>query len=321
MSVDLSKLIARKTYFVPVKTSGLFETISRQLLPSDMWLGGAERTRSGCFITNYREKYARLSVAREEKPMKEKHFAAKRREYDKNPFKCHSKVQEWVLNNVPSELSYVVMEERADGSIVDVTCKPMLYFKITRRIDYELSDLQDVRIRGEEFLDQVFIGGLGGKEVRQVKDVSASELLINDIHHRQITERIYKMLQGATTCVLLMGWVGTELLPKLKELTNVGVTVRAITHKPSELKAPVPRGVQKGYTELTKLIGLSNVSVNPLLHGRGIIVDNKAMVGSMDFNAHSLSGGHVEFALYTEDVDIVRILRSYFDKMFKPLKK
>jgi phosphatidylserine/phosphatidylglycerophosphate/cardiolipin synthase-like enzyme len=196
-----------------------------------------------------------------------------------------------------------------------------MYRKIIRGLTREESDLQEIRLACEEFLDDVFIGGIGGKEMQEVKEVSRWEFLINDTHVRQITERIYEMLSKATTCVLFFGWFGTELIPKLKELKDSGLTIRAITHKPAERKAPAPEEIQKGYAELTALLGLNNISTNSLVHGRAIIVDNKALVGSMDLNAFSLSGEHVEFAIYTEDPSTVRSLRAYFEKIFKPLKE
>jgi phosphatidylserine/phosphatidylglycerophosphate/cardiolipin synthase-like enzyme len=118
-----------------------------------------------------------------------------------------------------------------------------------------------------------------------------------------------------------MGWVGTDCLPKFKELKTAGITIRAVTHNPNERKAPVDPDIQKSYSELVDILGLENVSVNRLLHGRALIVDNKALIGSMDLNSDSLSGEHIEFAIYTEDVDVVRSLRAYFEKMFKPLKE
>jgi phosphatidylserine/phosphatidylglycerophosphate/cardiolipin synthase-like enzyme len=129
------------------------------------------------------------------------------------------------------------------------------------------------------------------------------------------------MLANATTCILFIGWFGTECIPKLKELKDAGLTIKAITHKPGERKGPAPEEIQKGYAELATLLGLDNLSVNPLVHGRAIVVDNKALAGSMDLNAFSLRGEHAEFAVYTEDPFTVRSLKAYFDKVFKPLNE
>lgn len=321
MSVDLSKLIARKRYLVPIKASELCDKLLAELNVDDFWSIGARHSKSADLSLNYKEVYARGSVALEGKPMIETNFVLKRVEFDSNPLKCHTFAQENRLNESPAQIMYIVLEERMDGCIVKAICKPMLFFKIVRHISYEESDFQNVHIQCEEFLDHIFIGGLGAKEIPEKAEVNRWELLINDVNNRQITDRVYEMLRDATTHVLLMGWVGTDCLPKLKELKNAKVAIRSITHKPSESKSPVPADIQKGYAELIDLIGLSNVSANSLLHGRALLVDNKALIGSMDFNSHSLSGEHIEFAIYTEDVHTVRSLRSYFENMFKPLKE
>lgn len=322
MSVDLRKLIAKKTYLVAMKSSKICKKLLNELNATPYsWRLKTKLSRSATFGLNYKEHYAFASLAYDGKRRTKENLALKRAEYDMDPIKCTTFVQQQFLDEIPVELMYIVLEESVAGCIVKAICKPILYFKIVREIPYQESDPQNIRIRCEEFLDHIFIGGLGAKEISEETKITRWELLINDINNRQITERIYEMLRDATTCVLMMGWIGTDCLPKLNELKNAGVTIRAVTHKPGEFKASPPKDIQKGYAELIKLIGLNNISVNPLLHGRALIVDNKALVGSMDLNAYSLSGQHVEFAIYTEDVDTVRRLRSYFESMFKPLKE
>jgi len=321
MSVDLRKLIAKKSYLVTIKASEICEKLLEELRKDDYWLIKATRPKSATFALDYKEKYAYISVALEGKPMIEMNFALKRAEFESNALKCYALVHQTSLNEIPTELMYIVLEERIDGCIVKAICKPMLYFKIIRHVPYPESDLQNIRIESEEFLDHIFIGGLGAKEIQEKVEESRFELLINDVNNHLMTERIYEMLKDATTCVLLMGWVGTDCLPKFKELKTAGITIRAVTHNPNERKAPVDPDIQKSYSELVDILGLENVSVNRSLHGRALIVDNKALIGSMDLNSDSLSGEHIEFAIYTEDVDIVRSLRAYFEKMFKPLKE
>jgi len=322
MSVDLRKLIAKKSYLVAIRASEICEKLLSELnVPYSFWRVESKRLKSATFGLDYKENYAFSSVVCEGKPGTEMNFALKRAEYDSNPLKCYTFVQQYTLNEIPAELMYIVLEESVAGCIVKAVCKPMLYFKIIKHIPHEESDLQNVRIESEEFLDHIFVGGLGAKEISEKVEVSRFELLINDVNNRQITERIYEMLRDATTCVLLMGWVGTDCLPKFKELKTAGITIRAVTHNPSERKAPVDPDIQKSYSELVDILGLENVSVNRSLHGRALIVDNKALIGSMDLNSDSLSGEHIEFAVYTEDVDVVRSLRAYFEKMFKPLKE
>jgi len=324
MSVDLTSLIAKKRYLIPLKACDLCQALLKQLNVGDDWVTSANRPKSSGFKLDYPHLYARVTLSQEEKPLTPENVKSKMKKYLTNPFDCWDLVQRVSSDHRPAEVSYIILEERTDECVTDVRCIPMLYYKVARQLEDRSPDkmlTQDVRIQSEEFLDEVFIGGLGGKEIAQRKESVVWELMINDVSKHQVTGKIYEMLEDAASSVLLMGWVGTELIPKLKELKDVGVSIKAITHKPSERKAPVSGAIQKGYTELVKLVGLENVSVNPLLHGRAIIVDNKALVGSMDFNAHSLSGEHIEFAIYTEDVVVVRSLRTYFEKMFKPLKE
>jgi hypothetical protein len=321
MSIDLTKIIAKKNYLVPVKATDLCSKVLEQLRVGYYWEVEAQRPKSAVFRMDWKEQYVAIKTLRKGKKETKEIEEAARKEYEEDNLRCAGVVQEATVENTPVIVSYIITEDRADGCTIEATCKPALYIKIVREIKYAQVDLQDVRIRGEEFLDQIFIGGLGGKEIREVVEVSRWELLINDTHTRQITERIYEMLNKATTCVLFFGWFGTECIPRLKELKEAGLTVKAITHKPAERKAPAPEEIQKGYAELIKLLGLDNVSVNPLVHGRAVIVDNKALVGSMDLNAFSLSGQHIEFAIYTEDPSTVRSLRAYFEKLFKPLKE
>ncbi len=321
MSIDLNKLIARKKYLVPVKSSDLWQATLKQLNVADLWVVRRWYPRSATFSMGYKETYARYTLAQEGKPRTDENIATKKTEYETAPVRCTTMVQETITNNTPVELHYVISEERADSCIVSAICRPMLYYKIVRQVPHEISDLQDIKLRGEEFLDEIFVGGFGSKEIQEVKTETPWELLINDARNRQIQDRVYEMLKGATTSVFLIGWIGTDCIPKIKELKDAKITVKAITHKPAEFKSPVSQELQKGYTELISLIGLSNVSTNPLLHGRALIVDNKALIGSMDFNAHSLSGEHIEFAIYTEDAVSVRKLRDYFETTFKPLKE
>jgi hypothetical protein len=321
MSIDLSKLIARKKYLVPFKSSDIWQSTLKQLNVTDRWAVRRWHPRSVTFGLNYVEKYPFFMLAQEGKSRTDENTAAKKAEYETNPLKCQTIIQEATTNNTPEELHYIISEEKVDSCTVNAICRPMLYYKIVRELPFGTPDLQDIRLRSEEFLDEIFIGGLGSKEIQEATTEIPWELLVNDARNRQIQDRVYEMLKGATTSVFLMGWIGTDCIPKIKELKDAKITVKAITHKPGEFKSPTPQELQKGYTELTSLIGLDNVSTNPLLHGRALIVDNKVLVGSMDLNAHSLSGEHIEFAVYTEDTATVRKLRDYFETAFKPLKE
>lgn len=321
-TIDLSKLIARKTFFIPNKSSVVSGVLLKQILLRDpTWTIAVERPRSGEVRWNYPERWARTSLLEKGLHWTDSNLDKQRAEYGKSPIERIVELFRKVIYNVPCEVHYVITEETKEGCICQTTCIPALYEKITRRIEIACDDArsQDARLRCEEFLVDIFVGGLGGKEIVERREVTRWELLINDIDCRHITERVYQMLEQAVGEVSIMGWVGTGCLPKLKELRSKGVTIQAVTHKPSELKSPVPKDIQQGYTNLVKILGKMNVSTNRQLHGRAIVVDNKALIGSMDMNAHSLSGEHKEFAVYTEDADTVRKLRTYFREIFVPL--
>lgn len=70
--------------------------------------------------------------------------------------------------------------------------------------------------------------------------------------------------------------------------------------------------------ESISIIEKDHISLKPEFHGRAIVVDNKALIGSMDLDSYSLTGTRIEFAAYTEDPKIVRSLRNYFNQIFIP---
>jgi len=323
-AVDLKKLIARKKFFIPVKSSTLHNLILKELRIDDLsWFTLTKHPKSGTLEIALGHKWACLSIVDKGLPLTEHNIEEYIKKYKEKPFNHADATLKRTIKHVPSEVHYVIREELIDGCICEVKCFPTLYFQNVRGLDVKCNeaDCQNARLRCEEFLVDIFVGGLGGKEIGEKREVSRWELLINDVDCRHITDRIYQMLEQATGEVSIMGWVGTDCLPKLRELKNKGITIQAVTHKPSEMKAPVPKDLQGGFTNLIKTLGKTNVSTNRELHGRAIIVDNKALIGSMDMNAHSLSGEHREFAVYTEDVDTVRKIRTYFKKIFVPLEQ
>jgi len=324
-SIDLSKSIARKQFSVPIKSVALHELILKQLrLVEVAWRSDVKRTRSGTFHIDWGVMWARLSLASEGSPFTQNNVRKKMVKYDKKILEYRREIIYQTVRSQPCEIHYVVTEDMIDRCVCEATCFPALFLGIARykisKIECDETDIRLARQQCEEFLVDIFVGGLGGKEVIERKVVSQLEFLINDVDYRQITDCINHMLQQATGEVLLMGWVGTDCLPKLKELKNAGITIQAVTHKPTEMKAPLPKDIQQGFTNLVKMLGKTNVSTNRELHGRALVVDNKALIGSMDFNSFSLSGEHREFAVYTEDIETVRKLRAYFKRIFVPLK-
>jgi phosphatidylserine/phosphatidylglycerophosphate/cardiolipin synthase-like enzyme len=181
--------------------------------------------------------------------------------------------------------------------------------------------MQDALMNCEEYLVRIMVGGLGGKEIVEKTDSTQWELLISYTGCPNISERVSYMLERATNEVLIAGWIGTPLIKQLRDLKSKGIDIKAITHKPSDARnEPFLQEVNKGYQELINIIGLENISTKQEMHGRAIIVDNKAIIGSMDTTSDSLTGPHIEFAIYTDDVDTVRKIRAYFKSIFTPLK-
>lgn len=83
--------------------------------------------------------------------------------------------------------------------------------------------MQDARISCERFLKAIVIGGLEGKEIAKVeKETPKWDFLINDANCRNMKNRIQSILENATGEVLLIGWVGMELIPQLKKLKDKG---------------------------------------------------------------------------------------------------
>lgn len=229
--------------------------------------------------------------------------------------------------NIPHQLRGLIIKINDFGCICQAECIPMLYEKISLGIISleELSEfqVQDSQRESLNFLDRVFIGGLGAEQIQEAPLISHRlEILVNNTNKREITERIDSLLDDATGEVLICGWIGTHFIPKLKEIKSKGVNIRFITHKPQEAKGQPWRGdIEKAYGELCGEFGLENICIDPSMHGRMIIVDNKAIIGSMDLNSYSLTGAHTEFAIYTEEPEIVRRLRTQFNAKFKPLKE
>jgi hypothetical protein len=230
MSIDLTKLISKRKYVIPVKAADLCNKVLEQLKIDGPWLISAQRPKSAVFSVDWEESYVMWQRVVKGKEKREKAAAAARKEYLEYPIQCIGSIQGITVGNIPARVSYIIAEEMGNRCAIEATCKPAMYLKIVRKLEYGEVDLQDVRIQSEEFLDQIFIGGLRGKEIQEVKEGCRWEFLFNDTHVRQITDQINEMLSKATSCVLFFGWFGTEYIPKLKELKEAGLTIKAITH-------------------------------------------------------------------------------------------
>lgn len=328
-SVDLSKLIAHKKFFVPEYPVSIHKEILKQLKRSEVeWKTDVKRSGSGTFRIDLKEMWVSYALLERGLPDNKKSARLLQEEYEErgsDQEKLNLDALKWRFENSPFEVHYVIRREEGDGCTCEATCIPTGYFRILRsgHIESDRGELviQDARLRCEEFLVDVFVGGLGAREIVKEAIGSKWELLTNDVNCQLITERIYEMLDQATGEVLLTGWMGTLLIKKLKQLRGKGIEIRIITHAAREAKGqPWAQEIHRAYRELKKVLGDENIVTRPELHGRTVIVDNKAIIGSMDLNAYSLTGPHIEFAVYTEDVDTVRRMRSYFKKMFTPLE-
>lgn len=204
-------------------------------------------------------------------------------------------------------------------------CHSALYEKLAKKLidEEEIKNfsIQNSKISSIRFLDNIFIGILGGEVIEEVvKDDLVLKLLMNDSGTREITNIIDKLFNEATTEVLICGWIGTHYIPKLKELKSKGINVKFITHKPGEARGqPWKSEVEEAYRSLCSDFGLDKISNAYNIHGRTIVVDNKALIGTMDLNSSSLTGTHTEFAILTNNPDIVRRMRAIFNTKFEPL--
>jgi len=210
--------------------------------------------------------------------------------------------------------------------ILNVIYHSILYSQLSKQMIKE-SDvtefmLQEAYEEGSQYLDKIFIGLLQGKEYLKRNILETNTLLItNDSYSRDITKKIKYLFSFAKNEVLIVGWIGTELLNELKLLKDREVNVKIITHKPNEAKdQPWKAEIEKAYKEIVNLFTIKNICIIPSFHTRFLVVDDSAIIGSMDLNSSSLNGTHTEIAIFTEDPDIVDKLKTEFSRNFIPLK-
>ncbi len=334
--IDLDRLIARQTYFIPIKSSQLEKRIKEELNIKWAKLGGILRWNilekhelSFHFIINL--KYSFLhgetwGVDRKTEEYKEL-IKEKVKEFDEKGAESFYEKLESIRTDIPYHLHVSIVGKEEDGCLCKVECLPSLYEKLRYDIEVEKNNfmIQNAHLQCKRFLGTIFESGLSAtliSEEEKLPPQITTQFLINDQTSHNILEKIEPMLNGATGEVLVCGWIGTLLLPKLRVLKERGINIRIMTHKSPELKGKQgKRDVERAHGELISLLGKKNISMNPECHFRVLVVDNKALVGSMDFNAISLTGTHREFAIYTEDPEIVRSIRNYFNQVFTPLKE
>jgi hypothetical protein len=327
--MDFNRLIARRKYRVHLKPSKLFKKLEKflctdELFPScTTWL--VEEKEKG-FIEFAINMEWQWLIERLQPPIEDAALEKLEKEFAKDVFGCCDETLGKLRDDLPIYLHVMILEKDESMCICQVECRSALYKKLSKKfVNLEdVTDFQFINSFNESlvFLDKLFIGVLEGKPIQDsIEKLPDVELLINNSQQRQITDKISSLLRKATSEILICGWIGTHFLPTLNELADEGITVRFITHQPSEAKnQPWRSEINEAFEKLCSKIGKENVCTDPKIHGRMIIIDNKALVGSMDLNSSSLTGPHTEFAIYTERPEIIRSLRKTFYSKFKPLK-
>lgn len=327
-TIDLERLRVRQTYFVPTKREKLTTVIVEELEKFESGKGFysiarpwfvTEHDKSITFQLNYRFVHLIYKGKRDLSEAKKILDA-----YDQKLPESFFRTIEERRSCTPDMIYVDVTRSEETGCEIEVECLPNLYRRFSQIHKTEIEEhlIQDAYISCKRFLRTVFVGGLSGTAISEKKITIPRpqlEFLINDVSTRQITEKVSEMLNGATGEVLIFGWMGTILLKKLQELKHKGIEVKLVTGLIKGIKQDVMRKEkEKAMKELISMVGKDNISLMPEFHGRAVVVDNKALIGSMDLDSYSLTGTRIEFATYTEDPEIVRSLRNYFKRTFVP---
>lgn len=333
MSIDLQKLRVIQSYFIPVKRVDLGEEIQHELdeaVPTFAYLKAWYRHEQGNSIEfglndEYLYVISRIKRGGTRKMSDFLEDVRKLRSEYAKLTGIDSIRQTWenLRCGTPSDVYVNVIKCKEEGCEIEVECTPILYRILTQLEPTEEPNaalIQDSRICCERFLKTVFSAALAGTSLSAKTTTLTKtyvEFLINDAMHRQIHEKLEDMLDNATAEVLIFGYMGTIFVKKLQDLKQKGVTIKIITGNIGAIRQDVMRKEkEKAMEELVKMLTKANISSKPDFHGRAVIVDNKALIGSMDLDSYSMTGARIEFATYTEDPEIVRTLRVYFEHTF-----
>jgi len=329
-TVDLNRLRIRKKYFIPINPSELESSIMTELEACNpsfftfkAWRLAEKHKNYWRFDFNYRYSFILVHA---KPPLLAQQAIELDQQYDADIRKNYFEELSNRVGGAPDELCVFVVKTETNGCIVEVELRPTFYRKIVQQYKMpEECEIQDSYLTCERFLKTIFESGLSATMVSEDKLIipkPTMEFLINDSYVRQITERLEKMFEEATNEILIIGWIGTFFISKFKELKQKGINIFVITGNTKDIRQDIMQKEKaKAITELIDIIGKSNISIKPEFHGRMIIVDNKALIGSADLDSYSLTGTRIEFAAYTEDPSIVLSLRNYFRKVFSPWKE
>lgn len=334
--IDLERLIVRQRYFVPIEKSKLRDSILKELQAHDpkipmvnSWFLTEEHEHCFTCETYYMYHFVHRETLGKKGGELAKSVKQKIEEYKQGLPQIFYDELALKVGDYPDSVHVYVINAEKEGCACEVECFPMLYRQL-RQLPHRMKevtdfDLQNAYLVSKTVLKDVFEGGLSATLIAEEKKKIPKEtvtFLTNDVSIRQITEKINALLDEATGEILIIGWIGTILLKKLKELREKGVELKVITGSVKTIRQdPMRKEKGRAMKELVSTIGKENISIKPEFHGRIIVVDNKALVGSMDLDSYSLTGTRIEFAIYTEDPEIVRTLRNYFKRIFSPLKK
>lgn len=328
-TVDLERLRVMQSYFVPVRreeiAERIFKEISKSLPPvygMDAW-DTDERENcihfGLCLDYFYVLSKCQSNVSREQ-------LRKLREDYGKLIPQDSLKAMKIARAGQPSDLYVNIVGCENNGCKIDVECNPILYRWISQLYETNVNEVQtqEAAISCERFLRTVFVGGMSGTPLAEKKTAphkGGTEFLINDVSLRQIYEKLKEMLDNATTEILVFGYIGTIFVKNLQELKQKGVKIKVITGNIKSIRQDdMKKEKEKAMEQLVLTIGKRNISSKPDFHGRAVIVDNRALVGSMDLDSYSMTGARMEFATYTEDPETVRTLRNYFERIFEPWK-
>jgi len=320
-------IIAIKRYQVPFPPEDLFTAFDasinhqKNLTGCTPWLCTSQGNKMRHYIMNPKHTWVIIEMGANNTKTNELQVMKK---YDKDAMKYTNETHSRLTNGTPTEVRVLITQINELGIECKAYCYPALYTKLRRKLEIgEIDDfiIQDSKFNSELFLDELFIGKLGGTVVEDfIKRRFEYKLLINDSNRREITDEIDKLLDSATTEISICGWMGTHYLPKLTQIKNQGVKVSFMIHRPSEAKGrPWKSEIQEARKTIVSNFGIETISDAHNIHGRTIIVDNKAIIGSLDMNSASLTGAHLEFAILTDDPEIVRRMRAVFNSKFQPL--
>jgi len=331
--IELDKLIVRQTYLIPVDSSELANRIFMELISftpeiNGLYSWGLVEAHKSSFHFQCNTKYAflyaqvwgkKLTTQKMKKMIEEKE-----RELERLGDKAAAFLLSGIVSTHPFDIYVLVINREKNTCTCKVECLPALYEKLrllsVKPTDFEI---QAAFLSCRRLLESIFQSGLSAtllSEERKEQLRPVAQLLINDQHSRQIFDKIEEMFEHATGEILVCGWIGTLFISLLKKMKEKGISIRVVTHKAAQLKGQIGhQDIQRAYSELIPTIGKDHISIRPECHFRAVIVDDEALIGSMDLNAVSLTGTNRELAIFTDDPEIVRNLRDYFNRISSPL--